>query len=160
MRQRLRQLRPATVDLGARVFCAAIVFIVLSIAVPDFATSSNIYATLETAYPGGLVAGGVATTILAGELDLSAGAVATVAGVLVIRFISVGAIPMILLVVVGFAIYGCLQGYIIARLQIPSIVFTLGTMILTRHRVRGLQPADRLPGRQPAQRQQRGPTRS
>ena len=130
MRQRLRQLRPATVDLGARVFCAAIVFIVLSIAVPDFATSSNIYATLETAYPVGLVAVGVATTILAGELDLSAGAVATVAGVLVIRFISVGAIPMILLVVVGFAIYGCLQGYIIARLQIPSIVFTLGTMIL------------------------------
>jgi ribose transport system permease protein len=48
----------------------------------------------------------------------------------VIRFISVGAIPMILIVVVGAGLYGCLQGYIIARLQIPSIVFTLGTMIL------------------------------
>lgn len=130
MRRRLASLAPpGSVDVSLRVALAMFVFILLSITVPGFATTSNMYAILETSVPVGLVALGIGTVILTGELDLSVGAVATCAGILVIRFVDVGLVPAIGLVVLAGAVYGVVQGTIIAQLKVPSIVFTLGSLI-------------------------------
>jgi len=120
---------PGTRDLGFRIALAVIVFIVFSLIVPGFATSSNIYATLEGSVPIGLVALGIGCTIIAGELDLSVGACASCAGILVVKWISIGAVPAIIVVTLIGLAYGVSQGFVIARLKIPSIVFTLGTLI-------------------------------
>ncbi len=118
-----------TLDVMLRVVLALGVYIGFAVTVPGFATTSNMYATLEACVPIGLVALGVGCTIIAGELDLSVGAVAACAGILVVRWIDIGVVPAIVLVTLAGAAYGVLQGLIIARLKIQSIVFTLGTLI-------------------------------
>jgi ribose transport system permease protein len=120
---------PGTLDVALRVALALTVYIIFAAAVPGFATSSNMYATLEACVPIGLVALGVGATIIAGELDLSVGAVASCAGILVVRWIDIGTVPAIIIVIAAGLCYGVLQGLIIAWLKIPSIVFTLGTLI-------------------------------
>jgi ribose/xylose/arabinose/galactoside ABC-type transport system permease subunit len=120
---------PGTLDVALRVVLAVAVYIVFATTVPGFATSSNMYAVLEACVPIGLVALGVGATIIAGELDLSVGAVAACAGILVIRWIDIGSVPAIIVLTVIGLCYGMLQGLIIARLKIQSIVFTLGTLI-------------------------------
>ena len=130
MSRRYTQLAPpGSVDVGMRVALAAAVFVGFGIFVPGFATTSNMYAVLETTVPVGLVAVGVGAVILAGELDLSVGAVATCAGILIIRFVDIGVFPAVLLTVLAGAVYGIVQGVIIAKVAVPSVVFTLGSLI-------------------------------
>ena len=130
MRDRLAGFAPpGTLDLVFRIVLAVAVYIGFAVTVPGFATSSNMYATLEACVPIGLVALGVGATIIAGELDLSVGAVATCAGILVVNWIDIGTVPAIIVVTVAGLCYGVLQGLVIALLKIPSIVFTLGTLI-------------------------------
>jgi ribose/xylose/arabinose/galactoside ABC-type transport system permease subunit len=120
-----------TIDVAFRAGLALIVFIFLSVFLPNFANPSSIYAILETAVPVGLVALGVASTIVAGELDLSAGVLATCAGIITISLINHG-FPMpvaLVLVITGACAFGIVQGAAMAWLRIPSIVFTLGTQI-------------------------------
>ena len=130
MRERVAAFAPpGTLDVGLRLVLAVVVFTVFSITVAGFATSSNIYATLEGSVPIGLVALGIGCTIIAGELDLSVGALASCAGILVVKWVSIGAVPAIIVVALAGLGYGLLQGLVIAWLKIPSIVFTLGTLI-------------------------------
>jgi ribose transport system permease protein len=130
MSERFTQLAPpGSVDVGMRVALAAAVFVGFGIFVPGFATTSNMYAVLETTVPVGLVAVGVGAVILAGELDLSVGAVATCAGILLIRFVDIGVFPAVLITVLAGAVYGVVQGVIIAKVSVPSVVFTLGSLI-------------------------------
>jgi ribose transport system permease protein len=130
MRRTLASLAPpGSLDVSLRVALALVVFVAFSIFVPGFATTSNMYAVFETTVPVGLVAVGIGTVILTGELDLSVGAVATCAGILIIRFIDVGVLPAIVLTVLAGAAYGVVQGVIIAKVKVPSVVFTLGSLI-------------------------------
>lgn len=131
MRERLTSLAPpGSLDVSLRVALAVGVFIVLGITVSGFATTSNVYSILETSVPVGLAAVGIGTVIIAGELDLSIGAVATCAGILVVQLLDgMGLAPALVLVVLAGAAFGAIQGLIIARLGVPSIVFTLGSLI-------------------------------
>ena len=120
---------PGLTDTAFRIGLAVTFFVILAATVRGFAASSNYYAMLETSVPIALTALGVGATIIAGELDLSAGAVATVAGILTIRAIDIGPAWAVILVVAIGAVYGCAQGLVISTLKVPSIVFTLGTLI-------------------------------
>ena len=70
--------------------------------------------------------------MIAGEMDLSVGSMAALAGILSIQFFPLGMVPAILLVVAICAALGALQGYLISILNISSIVFTIGTLIALR----------------------------
>jgi ribose/xylose/arabinose/galactoside ABC-type transport system permease subunit len=120
---------PGIADTTFRIGLAITFFVVLAATVSGFAESSNYYAMLETSVPIALTALGVGATIIAGELDLSAGAVATVAGIVTVRAIDIGPVTAVVLVVAIGVVYGCLQGFVISTLKVPSIVFTLGTLI-------------------------------
>jgi ribose transport system permease protein len=78
----------------------------------------------------GIAAAGLACAMVAGELDLSVGSMAVFGGVLAIRFGDLGLVPAILLAAVAGALVGLLQGFLIGRLGINSLVFTVGTLIL------------------------------
>jgi ribose/xylose/arabinose/galactoside ABC-type transport system permease subunit len=80
----------------------------------------------------GLVALGVAVTMIAGELDLSVGSMAALAGVVAVKSSSAGLVPAVLAAVAAGMAIGALQGTFIARLGINSLVFTIGTLILLR----------------------------
>lgn len=116
-------------SLVQRLALVALIFAVFSLGVPNFASAGNAYSILESCALLGIVAAGLSVTMLAGELDLSVGSVAACAGLVAISLSGYGFVVAVIAAVVPCVIYGILQGYAIARLQISSLVFTLGTFI-------------------------------
>lgn len=114
----------------ARLGLFAAVFLVFSVSDDRFYTINNVFTIFEGFAFLGLAALAVGVTIIAGELDLSVGSAAAVAGIISVSLVGrVGLIPTLLLASLIGAAYGSLQGYLIYRLRIQSLVFTLGTLI-------------------------------
>jgi ribose transport system permease protein len=119
-------------DYGLRlVILVGVVVTFVSIS-PGFRSVGSIYAILEQLAFVGIVAMGLAVTMIAGELDLSVASMAAVMGVIAIHAAQYGLIVAILAATAGGVILGGLQGWAIARLGINSLVFTTGTLILLR----------------------------
>jgi ribose/xylose/arabinose/galactoside ABC-type transport system permease subunit len=116
-------------DTAGRALMTVLIFAVLAATVPGFASSGDMYSILNLCAPVGLLALGVGATMLAGEIDLSAGASATCLGILAVQVFNLGLVPAIAIAIGIGAVYGAVQGILIAWLRIPSVVFTLGSMI-------------------------------
>jgi len=99
---------------------------------PTFRGSASAYAVLEGFPLVGLVALGLAITIIAGELDLSVGSMAALAAVIAVLAAPFGLIACIVIATVVGTGLGALQGSVIGALRINSLVFTIGTLILLR----------------------------
>jgi ribose transport system permease protein len=99
---------------------------------PNFRTMRSLFPILEGLALLGLVAAGIAITIVAGELDLSVAAVAAAAGVLAVLASQWGLAAAILIPTAAAAVFGLLQGFLIARLGVSSLVFTLASLIGVR----------------------------
>jgi ribose/xylose/arabinose/galactoside ABC-type transport system permease subunit len=119
-------------DLIGRALLAGAVYAYFAIRVPGFGTVDNLYPLLLGFGFIGLVALGLAVTMIAGELDLSVGSVAAVAGILTIYLSGWGAAPTLAVAVAASAAFGAAQGFAIAKLKINSLVFTIGTLIALR----------------------------
>lgn len=112
-----------------RMMLSAIVFIYLSLTINGFASGGNLYSILESCALIGIVAAGLGVTMLAGEFDLSVGSVAACAGIVAVSLSGMGIVYAVVIAVAVAAVFGAVQGWAIARLQISSLVFTLGTFI-------------------------------
>lgn len=112
-----------------RVLLICVVFAAFSVASPNFASTGNIYSLLEASAILGIVAAGLGVTMLAGEFDLSIGSIAACAGLIAIMMSDHGIVIAVVCAVIPAVIYGIAQGFAIARLQMSSLVFTLGTFI-------------------------------
>jgi ribose transport system permease protein len=121
--------RVFSVERVARVGLALVVYTVFAARLPNYHTALGLWALLDGSVMTGLVAIGIGLTMIAGELDLSVGSMAALAGVLVVKLIGIGVLPALALVVIGAGAFGALQGYAIAMLEINSLVFTVGTLI-------------------------------
>src|SRR3712207_1218097 len=108
------------------------VWIYISATTEEFRGEASVFSVLEGFPLLGLAALGLAVTIIAGELDLSVGSMAAVAGAVAVRVEDAGLIGAILIAVAIGAVLGAVQGGFIAKLRINSLVFTIGTLILLR----------------------------
>jgi ribose transport system permease protein len=108
------------------------VWIYISATTEEFRGEASVFSVLEGFPLLGLAALGLAVTIIAGELDLSVGSMAAVAGAVAVRMEDAGLIGAILIAVAIGAVLGAVQGGFIAKLGINSLVFTIGTLILLR----------------------------
>jgi ribose/xylose/arabinose/galactoside ABC-type transport system permease subunit len=108
------------------------VWIYISSTTDTFRGDAAFFSVLEGFPLMGLVALGLAVTIIAGELDLSVGSMAAVAGAIAVRTADVGLVGAIAIAVAVGVILGAIQGGLIARIGINSLVFTIGTLILLR----------------------------
>ncbi|GIV75792.1 MAG: monosaccharide-transporting ATPase [Litorilinea sp.] len=80
-----------------------------------------------------ILAFGQALVITTGEIDISVGSVFGIAGILYLAMATfLGALPAALLALVGSAAIGALNGFVVARLRIPSLIVTLGTLFIFR----------------------------
>ncbi len=115
----------------ARAALVAILYLAFASQLPAYFTARGGAALLDGAVLTGLVAAGVGLTMIAGEMDLSVGSMAALAGVVTIELIGlgVGLVPALLIVVAAASVVGALQGYAIHRLGISSLIFTIGTLI-------------------------------
>lgn len=113
---------------------------------PAFLTWTNIANLLRQASYIGLVATGMTFVILSGGIDLSVGATVAVSGVLLAYLFHWGgykgyvvtlspAMPDPLIVLTALAsgaVVGLVNGFLIAKAQIPAFVATLATMVSIR----------------------------
>ncbi len=110
----------------------------LAIVAPGFFTPANQRDLIMTNLPVLIAALGMTLIILTGQIDISIGSQFAICGVMAGVFAKAG-VPMPLAGVgaclVG-AIFGALNGVLIAYARIPSIVVTLATMVALRDGLR------------------------
>ena len=99
---------------------------------PGFRGEAALFSSLERLIPLGVIAAGLAVTMIAGEFDLSVASMAAFAGAIAIQLGDLGLVASILIATGVGVLLGSLQGWVIARLGISSLVFTVGTLILLR----------------------------
>lgn len=102
------------------------------LAIPTNFGKGAFYPLFDSLALLGLVTVGVGVTMIAGELDLSAGSVAAVAGMAAVHAQPLGLVGAIAVATVAGIGFGALQGYLIVRLDINSLVLTIGTLIMVR----------------------------
>lgn len=115
---------------GVQTGALLVVVAAFAVVVPQFRGTAAAYGTLEGVALVGITAIGLAVVMIAGELDLSVGSMAALAGVVAIRAADAGLLAAIVAGTAVGVILGALQGYAVGRLRINSLVLTVGTLIL------------------------------
>jgi ribose transport system permease protein len=92
----------------------------------------RIEASLDRLIPLGVIAAGLAVTMIAGEFDLSIASMAALAGALTVVLSGMGLIVAVVTSIAICTVLGVIQGWAIAKLGINSLVFTVGTLVLLR----------------------------
>jgi ribose transport system permease protein len=124
--------RRGALDLTSRALLGLAVYTFFSATDEHYRGVHNLYPLLNGFALTGLVALGLGVTMIAGELDLSVGSMAAVAGIITIYLSGWGVLPCLAVAVAAGAAFGALQGAAIAKLRINSLVFTIGTLIALR----------------------------
>jgi ribose transport system permease protein len=109
-----------------------VVLVVVVSAVYALYPEFHVEASLARLVPLGLIAAGLAVTMIAGELDLSIASMAGLAGALTVVLSGLGLVVALIIAIVSCTLLGMLQGWAIAKLGINSLVFTVGTLVLLR----------------------------
>ena len=127
-----------------RKISAAIAFVVLLVAVgiitPSFFNGGNLRDLIINNAPTLLIAIGMTLVILVGQIDISVGSQFAVCSVAA-GFLAKTGMPMPLLfvcVLLTGAAMGALNGVLIGRLRLPSIIVTLAMLVLWRDTLRWL----------------------
>jgi ribose transport system permease protein len=94
-----------------------------------FPTSANLQVVLSQTAVAAVLAAGLSLSLTAGAFDLSFGATLALTGVIVAKLLNAG-VPWLLALALGVALggaVGALNGLIVVRSKVPSLVVTLGT---------------------------------
>lgn len=112
------------------VYLGLIVFIIISaILSPVFLTPQNIFNTLRQASAIGIVSIGETIVILSGGIDLSVGAIVTMAACMTTGFMAGKngvTLAVVLLVLITGLVVGFLNGIIITKRRVEPFIITLG----------------------------------
>lgn len=126
----MRRVISFTQGYVLQITVLAIVLVGVSVASPGFRGTPAIFATVEGFALLGLVALGLSLTMVAGELDMSAGSMVAFSAVLAIQTAGLGLVLSVAIATLVGALFGAVQGYLIAALKINSLVFTVGSLII------------------------------
>ncbi|WP_198671216.1 ABC transporter permease [Oceanibium sediminis] len=132
--------------ITSMVACAAVVlFVLAALLVPNFYQPLNVLNLVTNNWPVISLGIGVTFLLVSGNFDLSVGGIVALSGVLAVWFaqsaeggnaLSTGwGMPTWLAMgcaLVGALAIGALNALFVVRLRIPSIIVTLGTMMLAR----------------------------
>jgi ribose transport system permease protein len=131
-----RRLTPAMkASLGifaryATILGLVAMVIVFSLLSPKaFPTLGNFTNVLNQASLAMIIAGGLTLALIVGEMDLSIGFAASLHGILVTGFIVHDKLPIplaVLMVVALGAVIGLVNGFIVTKIKVNSVIATLG----------------------------------
>jgi ribose transport system permease protein len=114
----------------ATIIGLALMVVIFSILSPDaFPTLNNFVNVLNQASLATIIAGGLTLAVVVGELDLSIGYAASLHGVLVTGLIVHDKLPIALAIVIVLALgalIGVVNGLIVTKLRVNSVIATLG----------------------------------
>jgi ribose/xylose/arabinose/galactoside ABC-type transport system permease subunit len=116
-------------SLLLRLGLLAFLFFGLGLRRANFNPTLSTWGLLQGSTVVCLLGVAIATTILAGELDLSVAAIAGVSAIVTAKLIGDSVVLAVALALAIGLVIGLVQGAAIVLLRVTSIVFTLGTMI-------------------------------
>ncbi|HVF27830.1 MAG TPA: ABC transporter permease, partial [Pyrinomonadaceae bacterium] len=130
-------LRDYRRELSA-LFAYCVLLVVVALIAPTFYQAANVRDLVLSNVPVLLVAVGMTLVILVGQIDISVGSQFAIGSVAAGVLAKTGMpIPLVALLVAGVgALLGAINGALVARLGIPSIVVTLATMVALRDALR------------------------
>jgi simple sugar transport system permease protein len=110
------------------------VFVVFSLFVPNFLTARSISGIINAATLTGVISVGVTLLMIAGEFDLSVGAIMAIGAFIFGAGTMQGMNPVlaVILALGASAVLGAVNGLILIFTGIPSFIVTLGTQYLYR----------------------------
>jgi simple sugar transport system permease protein/ribose transport system permease protein len=120
------------IDFASRygtVFAALLIFVGFSVFSPRFLTVNNLTNVLVQISALTVVACGLTVAVVSGEFDLSIGEVAGLSSILVAGLLVWSSQPVYLAIPISvFAgiVIGLVNGFLVTRLRIPSLIATLG----------------------------------
>ena len=112
-----------------------VVCIFMSFRSPNFMTYNNIMNILRQIAVYGILACGMAFTMMTGGIDLTVGSAAGVSGAIVARLMVEASVPLpaaMLVAVILVGLLGLICGILIAQTGIPPFIMTLGFQITLR----------------------------
>jgi ribose/xylose/arabinose/galactoside ABC-type transport system permease subunit len=119
---------PRLVVLAAVLICMVVLFSALA---PGFGSPANLVDVVRQNVTLVVVAVGLTFVLLAGELDLSVGAVTALISVLVAQAVTAWGIPVVPAVVLGLVVgtgLGAVNALLVLGLKIPSFLSTLAIL--------------------------------
>ena len=125
---------PVAVGIWPLVAVTTLVFLFLALTRPNFLTYTNLYGLLFEISISFLAIFGFTFVMVLREIDLSVGSVYAFSGVLTGYLLLDGmsfwgAVAVALL---GAAVIGLINGWLVVRLRLNSLMLTIGTMLLVR----------------------------
>lgn len=117
------------------VFLIAILLIIGFTATTEgvWLSNANITEVLRVTAILGIMAMGEALVITTGEIDISVGSTFGIVGIIYLGLAAqIGILPAILVALAAALVIGFLNGFVVARLQISSLIVTLGTLFVFR----------------------------
>lgn len=127
---KVRAGRLASSSAAMRAALLLGIALVFTVTTSGFWNAGNLYSAGQTFAVVGLIAGGLAVTMMVGEIDLSIAATTAVAGIVAIKL--GGDAPLVgVLAALGVGVLiGTANGVLIVGLRVSSLVVTLGSLIL------------------------------
>lgn len=127
----LRRLRGRNNE-GVLALVLMLLVVGMSVANPQFFTLPTAFAILRSAIVPLILALGVLLVIISGGIDVSFAAIAVFAAYTTVRVLQTGSLDVGLLGAFAIAILigatlGALNGFLIARFRLPTLIVTLGT---------------------------------
>jgi len=120
------------IDFASRygtVFAALLIFIVFSIFSPRFLSANNLSNVLIQISALTVVASALTVAVVSGEFDLSVGQVAGLSSMLVAGLLVLNNQPVFVAIplsILAGLIIGVVNGFLVTKLRIPSLIATLG----------------------------------
>jgi simple sugar transport system permease protein len=124
--------KPVRSEIGV-IIGIVVVWAVFYLLSPKFLWISNLGNIFTAAAVMGIIAVGMAFLIIAGEFDLSVGAVSTVVPIIMLKLSQGLHVPLIVGFAAGMVVAGLIgfaNGYVTLRLKLPSFIVTLASMLL------------------------------
>lgn len=110
-------------------------FVLFSLASPNFLQTSNVLAILQATAVNGVLAIAATIVIITGGIDLSVGTLMTFCAVVVGVVLTNMGMPLPLGILAGIltgAASGIVSGSIIAKMKVPPFIATLGMMLIAK----------------------------
>ncbi len=105
------------------------IFVAISaVFVPNFFEPVNLANIARLYAPSGIMAIGLAVVLLSGEIDVSVGAIASVSVMTATTLVDTNEFLAIGAALLVGAVCGCINGVIVTRVRVPSLIVTIATL--------------------------------
>ena len=127
LRKTIQNLTEKTQGLFISILILAVLLIIAACFIPRVYQLKNLENLLRTYAPGGIAAVGLSLVVLTGEIDVSVGAIMTLSMAVAAKIYDLNE-PAAIAAICGTGIAaGFLNGYLITRTRVPSLMLTIGT---------------------------------